>query len=415
MLVALVSMGLLASCAQSTDVQTAAQAKPVAKKDEKQPKVVIPKWVTAGFAMAEREIARRKPLTRPEADPNARVQGLPSRPEFIALLTAAGVNPQSAGCIYDNVSVGPVAEHAEKLFGALANSSEEERQSVAGGTLAELDQPQLQQFLVAIAPCMDPQTLVALVASTGGKMSGDGSALDAFGLGGLDGLNGAQLASLLVAYGGAPAGADILATAAAAGITLTAGQAQALTGAVAANAIGQAAGLDPKSIDFDKIDTSKMTPETVGVLLLALARGLTDPQRQQLATVSNLNLANLDLAIDPDKLTAENGGALLLVLMPFLSAQLAPQSGGAPPGIDPGQVYVPPGSDLSGVNPLLFVKRENLISGLMRDGVAEPVAGCMYDKLRLIDPGLLSLAFTGQSLAGGSQLLLTIIGCTLRI
>ena len=150
-------------------------------------------------------------------------------------------------------------------------------------------------------------------------------------------------------------------------------------------------------------------------LSLRVGVSSSPPGIQKLGTISNLNLAKLDLAIDPDKLTTENGGALLLVLMPFISAQLAPQSGGAPPGVDPGQVYIPPGSDLSGVNPLLFVKRENLISGLMRDGVAEPVAGCMYDKLRVIDPALLSLSFTGQSLAGGSQLLLTIIGCTLRI
>jgi hypothetical protein len=37
----------------------------------------------------------------------------------------------------------------------------------------------------------------------------------------------------------------------------------------------------------------------------------------------------------------------------------------------------------------------------------------MYDKLRVIDPRLIGLSFTGGSFTGGSQVLLASVGCVL--
>jgi hypothetical protein len=148
-------------------------------------------------------------------------------------------------------------------------------------------------------------------------------------------------------------------------------------------------------------------------VLFAVAAGLTEGQRQQLVRVANVNLSKLDLQIDPDKLDTEQGGALLVLLLPFISAGVAPPPGGPPVGSDPGSVYIPPGTDLSSINPLYFVQRENLINGLMADGVNESVAGCLYDKLRTIDPRLLGLLFTGTLSGGASQALLTIVGCAI--
>ena len=144
-----------------------------------------------------------------------------------------------------------------------------------------------------------------------------------------------------------------------------------------------------------------------------MSAGLTENQRQQLIRVANVNLSKIHLAVDPAKVSTQQGGALLLLLLPFISAQAAPNAGGPPPGSDPNQVYVPPGTDLSAINPLNFVSRENFVAGLAAQGIVPGVANCVYDKLRTIDPRLIGLSFTGGSLQGGSQVLLAAAGCVL--
>ncbi len=396
-------------CAQSAEFDESAksEAKPVAKPTAK--KVTMPTWVTAGFELGQREINKRRPLTRPGRNGEFAASELPTKPEFVALLLASGVNQKSAECIYDSISTGPVAENAIKLINVLQDSPENTRGEAAADTVGALDQGEIQQFLVAVAPCMDAQTLVALLAAVGGKSAGGGSPLDAIGT--LAALSPTTLAALVAAAGTAPPGSDIATIAAIAGVSLTPAQIQALTGVLAASLVGGS--VNPKAVDFDKLDMANLGPEGVAQILFALAVGLSETQRQQLVTVANVDLSKINLELDPDKINSDQGGALLVLLLPFISAGVAPPPGGPPVGSDPGGVYIPPGTDLSSLNPLYFVKRENLIAGLMADGVEENVAGCMYDKLRTIDPRMLSALFNGTFSSGTSEAFLTVFGCAI--
>jgi hypothetical protein len=103
----------------------------------------------------------------------------------------------------------------------------------------------------------------------------------------------------------------------------------------------------------------------------------------------------------------------VLLILTYLTTSLRPPSGDPPAGWDPGQLYVPPDLDLSQINPLYFVPRDNVVLGLGRQGVPAAMAGCLYDKLRLIDPQLIGLAFTGDDVRAGGQVLLSVLGCVL--
>ncbi len=400
-------------CSQSAEFDQAAkpaEAKTVSKPAAK--KVTMPGWVTTGFELAEREINKRRPLTRPETSPEFRVDdesettGLPSKTEFVALLQAAGLDAKSAECVYTNVSTGPVAQVAATLIGSLTGSAATLGSIAGGSPLAGLDQAEIQQFLVAIAPCIPAETMVALLAAAGGS-TGTPS-LDS--LASLAGLSPSTLAALVAAIGSSPGNVDIAALAKIAGVTLTPEQAGALQAILSGTIPGVA---DPSKIDFANLDPATLGPEGVTQLLFGLAAGLTESQRQQLVRVANVNLSKLDLELDPSTIGTDQAGALLVLLLPFLSASFAPPAGGAPVGSDPGSIYVPPGTDLSTVNPLYFVQRENLVAGLMGEGVNENAAGCLYDKLRTIQPAVLGQLFSGNWSGGGSEALLAVVGCAI--
>jgi hypothetical protein len=402
---------MAAACSQAGDFPSATAApatKPAAKAAAVQAKV--PHWVTAGFDEADHEIALRTPLTRPPISTTADKTRLPPRSEFLMLMEAAGINQRSAACMYDGISKNAdVSRSTAVLINALAQAPKSGRSEVSTNVVDKLDQGQIQQFLVAVAPCMDSQTLIALLAVLGGRSTGEITSVDSR----LAGLTPATIAAIAAAAGPNPTPEGIATAAAALGVSLTAPQLTALEAALLAGGGAALNVLNPHNTDLSNIDPAKVGPAGVASILFAFAAGLTDTQRQQLLHVANLNLSKIHLQVDASKITTPQGGALLLLLLPFISAQVAPNTGGPPPGSDPNSVYVPPGTDLSAINPLNFVNRENFVAGLAGQGIVPGVANCMYDKLRAIDPRLIGLSFTGGSLTGGSQVLLAAFGCVL--
>jgi hypothetical protein len=246
---------------------------------------------------------------------------------------------------------------------------------------------------------------VALLATIGGKGAQGGSALDIA----LAGLSPEQLAAV-VAAGSSGDISSIEQAALAAGAHLSPQALSALQAAAVAGALGP---VNPATFNLGNVDPAAISGSQAAGLLFALAAGLTENQRQQLVRLANVDLSKINLNIDPSKLTSQQAGGLILLLSPFLSATLSPTSAGPPGGANPGQVYIPPGTDLSAINPLNFVSRENLVAGLMQQGIEVNAANCMYDKLRTIDPRLIGLAFAGGGSDGSSQVLLSIIGCAI--
>jgi hypothetical protein len=403
--VLLVAFGLVAGCAQTSDFPSDGASKASERVQTTSAKLKVPHWVDAGFAAANREIESRDPLSRPNLVPPSDDTRLPTKAEFVAAMLSVGINQKSAECIYQSVATGPVAKNAGKLVKALQAVGPSSRGEASGQVLSGLKQSDLQQMLVAIAPCMDSQTFIALLATLGGKGAQGGSALDIA----LAGLSPEQLAAVIAA-GSSGDIASIEGAALAAGAHLSPAQLSALQSAALAGTFGA---LNPTTFDMSKVDPATMSAGQAAGFLFALAAGLTENQRQQLVRLANVNLSKINLNIDPSKLTSQQAGGLILLLSPFLSATLSPTSAGPPGGANPGQVYIPPGTDLSAINPLNFVSRENLVAGLMQQGIEVNAANCMYDKLRAIDPRLIGLAFTGGGSDGSSQVLLSIIGCAI--
>ena len=223
---------LAGACAQATDFPSAtgeAAAKPRVKTTSAKAK--IPHWVTAGFDQANREIARRTPLTRPDLTGATNKKKLPSRSEFLTLMAAAGINQRSASCIYDNISTNAaVSQSTAVLINALAEAPQTGRSEASTNVVDQLDQGQIQQFLVAVAPCIDSQTLIALLAVLGGRSTSGLNGIDAR----LAGLSVEQIAAIAAAAGPNPTPEGIATAAAALGVTLTAPQLAALEAALLA-------------------------------------------------------------------------------------------------------------------------------------------------------------------------------------
>jgi hypothetical protein len=362
-------------------------------------------------------VASQDALTRaslPDLPDAPDASELPPRSEFVSALAAAGLGQASAGCLYDNLTTGEVVDDANAVFALLTGGSSPTSAISAMSALRDMDAGTSKRLVVALSPCLDTATLLGLLARTG---SVDPSQL-------IEGLGGAGAAAALPALVAALPNADLSAAgidpavlAALSGGQLPPQQLEALKGLIAAAVANTAGAVLPKvdlaALDLSKIDLAKLTSEQVVALLASIAQGLSPSQQQQLSTLANVDLQRLNLDIDASQLTQEQMGALLVLVLPYISASFAPPDGKPPAGQDPGQIYVPPDLDLSHINPLYFVPRENVILGLGREGVAPAVAGCLYDKLRLIDPQLIGLAFTGEDTTAAGQVLLSIFSCVL--
>jgi len=382
-----------------------------------------PGWYAEGVASGRRAVASEDALQRanlPDLPGGVSASSLPPRSKFVSALASAGLGEASAGCLYDNLTTGEVVDDANAIFSLLTAGSSPTSALSALGALKDMDAGTSKRLVVALSPCLDTATLLGLLANTG--------AVDPSQL--LQGLGGAgaaaawpALLAALPSSGLGATGIDPSLLASLSGGQLPPQQLEALKGLIAA-AVANAAGgglpgaggpgkVDLSTLDLSKLDLAKMTSEQVVALLASIAQGLTPAQQQQLGTLANVDLQRLHLDIDPAKLTKEQIGALLVLVLPYLSASLTPPDGKPPAGQDPGQIYIPPDMDLSHINPLYFVPRENVILGLSREGVAPAVAGCLYDKLRLIDPQLIGRAFTGDDITAAGQVLLSVLSCVI--
>jgi len=359
-----------------------------------------PRWVTEGLALARAESAEAlERADLPEApalqpSPTEAGSSLMPEPQFIAALGALGLDPTAASCIYQGIVGTPLADSVGQLLSVASDP-------IAAATAGAIDEGTQRQMLVALAPCLDTNTLLTVLAAVSGiggtAPSGDGS-----------------VNSLIAAVGGKlttqVSGADAAAIAKAAGVNLSPEQIQALVAAIAA--AKQAEALDPSKVDFSTLDVSKLTKEQIVTLLAALLRGLTPQQQEQLGRLTAIDLKSLNLDVDVAGLDRQEQGALFVLLLPFISAGVAMPTGAPPPGVDPGQIYIPPGMDLSAINPLNFVSKENLIRGLGEQYDVPPAqAACLYDRLRLLDPRLIGEAYLGLSEQGAAQIALAFISC----
>jgi len=408
-LCSILAMGLVASsCSSGRELTVSSDATapaptPAASTDTSESSG--PEWYLAGVELARADILAARPLERaPLTAPPTTVvgDGVPSRDELLASLAAIGIEGDVAACIAGNLSTPEVAKDGQALLslvGASGATPDPTASAEALSAVQELDEGTTRRLIVALSPCLDTTTLLTLLAGSGGLS----------GAGGLSALNGGGLASLLGSTSVSGLNANQLAGAA--GANLSPSQLAALTAFLAGISQGRLGGLDVNAFDISKLDLANLSPEQLILLLAALARGLSPEQSTQLTSLAGVDLGRLGLNIDTSKLTTQQAGALLVLFLPFFGSGLQPAGQTPPPGGDPNQLFVPPGLDLSNINPLLFVPRENLILGLNQSGVSTPVAGCLYDRLRVINPQLIALAFAGTNLTATGQILLATFQC----
>jgi len=385
-----------AGCSRSVDVDTVESS---AAKN--------PRWVSEAFALARKkthvESISEIPLTPSASTMTVAPSSLPSKPQFVAALSAAGLDPTAAGCIYDGINGTPLATTVGKLLAAATDPLQAATSPTSG-----LDDATQKQLLVALAPCLDTKTLLTVLAA----VSGGSAALSASTTPTTPNLTGIQtlLTSVVKQAGTIPSSINPASLAKAAGVNLTPEQIASLTAAI--SAAQQLQATNTSQIDFSKIDVTKLSQTQLVALFTALIKGLTPAQLAQLNQVAGVDLQSLNLNIDPSKLTHDQLGSLFLILLPFISAGLSAPSGKPPAGFDPTQIYIPPGTDLSAINPLNFIPQETLISGLERqNGLSAGVSTCLYQKVRVIDPRLLGAAYAGTNLTGAAELLLAVLSC----
>jgi hypothetical protein len=379
---------LCTSCARSVDVSASDHG-------------TTPAWVTDGLAAARRatpSTTERPDVPEPTTTvPLASTYQLPPEADFVAALAHLGLDATAASCIYSGINGTPLAATVGKLLTAATNPLA--AATTPGGTsAASIDEGTQRQLLVALAPCLDTNMLLTVLAAVTSS-AGGGS-----------GLNALLTSVVTSATSGIVPKLDAAALARAAGINLSPAQIAALTQAIAA---AQAAGtVTPPKIDLTKLDVSKLSQQQIVTLLAALVKGLTPAQVAQLSSLKAIDLKALDLDIDVAKLTNDEAGKLFVVLLPYISAALAPPGAIPPAGGNPGQVYIPPGTDLSAINPLNFITRDNMIKGLGKEyGIPAQEAGCIYDRVRVIDPRLIGEAFLGNSQPGAAQVALAFLSC----
>jgi hypothetical protein len=372
-----------------------------------------PSWVSKAYADARKKLNADAPLEAPATDEStttttaAPVDGLPPKDQFVAALSATGLDPTAAGCIYDSIEGTPLAATTGKL---LASASDPLQAAVANNN--GIDEATQKQLLVALAPCLDTKTLLSVLGSVSGASGTATGGTGATPSTTLPNINAMQtlLASVIKQAGTLSSSVNASSLAKAAGANLTPAQIQALQNAIAAAQNLQTT--DTSQIDLSKLDVSKLNQEQLVDLISVLIKGLTPAQLAQLNQVAAVDLQDLNLNIDVSKLSHDELGSLFVVLLPFIAAGISAPGGQAPSGVQPGQIYIPPGTDLSDINPLNFVPQETVVAGLEKQyGLSAGVSTCLYQKVKQIDPRLLGAAYQGTNLTGAAQLLLSVLSC----
>ena len=436
----------LPSCAASNDVDdvaaisaannaAASQAAADAAAAAKHP---MPGWLAAGLKAATDRIAASKAgqlATTETGDANA----LPDKKSFSDILTASGFGQKAADCVYDKLASSPDRSKLSPAITTVASALKTQipTASSPGGvtgsstallsglsasgltSIAGLDSDVLNKFVTAITPCLDVETLLSLYGTLGGAGGGGGAAGALGGIGSATGAAG--ILALLVGAGsgaggtGATGGAGSAQAAAAGAQSLPPG-AQGLVASLAAlvsTPEGQAAVASKlNELDPSKANVTNLSSDNLPLVVAAFLTGLTPAQHAELENVSGVNFASLGLLADPAKMTDEQKGAALLVSIPFIAAGLSATAGAAPAGADPAKIYVPPGADLSGINPLNFYPKDNFIGALANNGLSAAFGGCLYEKWRAVDPLLIGAGFSGGTSLGVAQLVLGLLSCT---
>lgn len=326
---------------------------------------------------------------------------LPSKAEFTAGLVSAGLTSAAASCIYEAIAADPAAEALAPQLTALTNSLG------ASGAGPAIDPVALQPLLGTVAPCLDSATILTMTnALAGNGSAGEGQTFGA--------LLSTVLGTASDGAGGAPS-LNLAGLRQLDGSTATPEQAVAL--AALLSKLPEILTFQNGQLDMAvlrNLDLRSLSQDQARALLLIFANQLTTGQQAQLAQIADVNLQQLQLGVDVNTLTIEQRGSLLLLLSPFISAGLKPLMNIPPEGQPVDQIYVPKGLDLSNINPLYFVPRENVVAGFQSEGVAQGLAGCLYDRLRLIDPQAIGRAFIGTDPAGTLQIGLSILSCVVN-
>lgn len=413
----LVGLALVAGCSSTSEVDDAAA-------DAARTSTDVPRWIRDGVRIARATKAARQKAPTTDASgaiPSVTVASsgttdagsLPSREVVVAALANTGMTATQAGCVYDNIAANPAtAANVSALLKGLAGAS-----TPTGGTvdpaavpaLASLTPENATSVVMAIAPCLDQATLLGLLAvgqDAGGTASASGAAGPAAIAALLNSAQGVDLTKL--------AGIDLNAIASSAAGALGAQQQQILAALLAE--VGKAQSEITKNplvqLQIGNLDLTQLSKEQLPILLLALLKGLTSEQQRQLAQLAQVSLDDLDLDINPDELTPEEIGALLLVLAPLLAGALKSPTATVPPGGDPGQVYIPPGLDLSNMNPLIFLNRDDVLAQFAKDGVDPKFGGCLFDGMARLPPSSIASFFsTDKSGPAAGQIVLLAIGC----
>lgn len=398
------TLALLAGCSASTDYEAA----PVPEKE----KTEVPRWIRDGVRIARATKAARSggregsgsagsivPVGSPKKDSAA----LPPRAEVVTALTGAGLTEQQAGCVYDNVAASPetsgdLVSLMTGLGAATAASSTAPLQSISPEAV--------NRVLVTVLPCLDQGTILSLLAAGQGltPANGAGSAVAAL----LKNAQGLDVSKLV--------GADANQIAQQVAGALGADQVQQVQNLLAAVGTAQQglaanlAKLDPSKLDLSKLDLKNITKEQLPILVLALLGGLTAAQQSQLSQLVQVNLSQVNINVDPDKLTPDEVGSLLLILAPVIAGAIKPTPSSPPAGEDPNQIYIPTGADLSNINPLLFLNRNDVIAQFANQGVNPVLGTCIFDGLSRLSAPTLAAFFTqdGTPAAIGSVLLVAI-------
>ncbi len=370
---ALAATLLAAGCARSSQIDGAGDAEQVEVAADAPE---IPAWIQRAYAAAagdDEGPGAIAPPTRRSSAPDDD-SGLPARTVAIPALISAGLTADQAECVYSSLSSNPaLATDLEAFTSSLSATPD-------GGldptSLSGIDPDSSARILASFAPCLDAGSLSLLIGGLG-SVDSLASLLPALGTTGLD---PAALANLDLS------GLDPATAATLGGIISSAGS----------SGVPDISGVDLSAFDLATLDLSSIPPERLPLLVLAIFAGLSPAQRSQLSSLAQVDFERLGINVDVDSLTPEQIGGLLLLISPLAVAAVSPTGAAPPPGADPNQIYIPPGTDLSQINPLNFVPRDTVVQGAIDQGVNPGAAGCLFDNLRSVSPLSLGSIFSSS-------------------
>ena len=368
----------------------------------------LPTWFTEAQKLAEQRKAGAPGDTSANAVTPAGDQasnaGLAS--SISAALVAAGLSTTQAQCIAGLVSSNPsLAGDLSKVVQGIsgANLSAEQATTAAIGAAASLSPDRTAQIALSLAPCLDGAALAALIGAAG--TSGATSAQGLIGL--LSSATGLGASALKSANPN-----DIAALLRTVGTALPPDQLSALL-AAAASVLGGGVSSGLAGIDLSKLNLSSLSAEQIGLLLALLVQLLPPGALGQLGQLGNINLSGLKLDLDPTAVQAGQLGALLLLLTPALGQALKPIDLGPPPGGNAGQIYVPPGTDLSNLNPLIFLNTQDLLNATRLEHIPDSVTLCALQTLRSVSTVAIGKLFTDspENLGTIGSVVATLLSC----